>query len=449
MMYSSLKFILFALIVVFLYYILPNKYKSTLLILANCYFCYTLGKYHFLFLVCSIFLSYGIACCIRKTKAKYFFIFGIIAIVFSLFVIKFGKGFGFTSIIIPIGYSYYALQMISFLSDIYHEKIKEFNFIDYFQYMSFFPILLQGPICRYNVMTQEFHKDKKYDFNQVVAGTYIIFFGLFKKLVIADRLAIFVNNVFNNYTEKTGGVVLIALIFYAIQLYTDFSGCTDISRGVSKTLDIDIPNNFNNPYFSLSIKEFWSRWHISLSGWLKEYIYIPLGGNRKGTKRKYFNLMVTFLVSGFWHGVGIQYLIWGFIQAVGQIVEGKLLIKLNQFFRGIYVIVFTLGSWLIFRAHGMKAAIVMGLNILMNGFNFDGIYLCGLDSKEIILALIAIVIIFIIDALKEKNKHLLKDIQRLPWLLQEVFLLVLIYSVIIFGVYGSGYSAAEFIYMQF
>ena len=284
-------------------------------------------------------------------------------------------------------------------------------------------------------------------------------FGIFKKLVIADRLAIYTSDVFTNYAEKNGGVILVAVVFYAFQLYADFSGCTDISRGVSECLGISLPVNFNNPYFSLSVKEFWNRWHLSLSSWLKDYVYIPLGGNRKGTVRKYVNLFITFLVSGLWHGTGIQYLIWGGLQAFAQVMEGffektfmwykRLDSLLVQVVRRCYVTIFTLGSWLVFRAHGVRAAVVMAVKIISGFFRFSGIVECGLDQKDLRLSLLLIVGVLVVDFIREKKKDVRSLLNASPYIVQCLIFMILIFGILVFGIYGSGYSASDFIYMQF
>ena len=383
----------------------------------------------------------------------------ISAISGSLFFVKFGSVFGMNSILVPIGYSFYTLQIISFLVDIYQDKILEFDLISFMQYMTFFPILLQGPICRYQKMHEEFEKEVSFDFEMIKSGAMLMLFGIFKKLVIADRLAMYTKDVFTNYTDKNGGVILIAVVFYAFQLYTAYSGCTDISRGVSECLGISLPVIFNNPYFSLSVKEFWNRWHLSLSSWLKDYVYIPLGGNRKGAAHKYVNLFITFLVSGLWHGTGLQYLIWGALQAFAQVIEGffektfawykHLDSLLIQLIRRCYVVIFTLLSWLVFRAHGVRAAVMMAVKILTGFFRFGGIVECGLDQSDLMLSLLLIVGLLVVDFIREKKKDVRLALNASPYVVQCLIFMILIFGIFVFGIYGSGYSASDFIYMQF
>ena len=459
MMYSSLKFIIFSIAVVLGYYLIPKRGRPFFIISINAYFCALLGIKHLAVLFGSTLLSYVCAFLIQKYHSRRLMYVSIGMIVFALFMTKFGTVFGFDSILIPAGYSFYALQMISFLYDVHYAKIKSFSFIEYVQYMTFFPILLQGPICRFEYMQKEFKKNSSFQFERVKAGALLVLFGLFKKLVIADRLNLFVTDVFNHYEDKSGGILLCAVLFYAFQLYSDFSGCTDISRGVSECLDIKLPLNFRNPYFSLSIKEFWNRWHLSLSSWLKDYVYIPLGGNRKGVLRKYLNLLITFFVSGLWHGTGLQYLVWGCLQALGQIAESIaeqhfLWLKNTRhigvrLIKRIYVSAFVLGSWLVFRAHGVKAAVLIAFRICTNFFSFSGLYSCGLDQKDFVLSLILIIGLVCCDLIREKKSEVRQCINQSSYFIKCCVFMILIFGILVFGMYGSGYNAADFIYMQF
>ncbi|MBR5291057.1 MAG: MBOAT family protein [Erysipelotrichaceae bacterium] len=458
-MYSSLTFFIFSMLGILGFYLLPVKIRSVYLIGLNAYFCCAFGWKHFLCLIALTLFSYAVASCLKKRNSKFLLFGGISVIAASLFLVKFGSVFGISSVFVPIGYSFYTLQAISFLTDIYQGKIAEFCLLEYLQYMTYFPILLQGPICRFQKMRQQFACDAKFNFEKIRAGVLLMLFGLIKKVVIADRLSIYVSDVFNQYTEKTGGVILIAVVFYAFQLYTDFSGCTDISRGVSECLGIYLPNNFNTPYFSLSIKEFWNNWHLSLSTWLRDYVYIPLGGNRKGTFRKMINLTLTFLVSGLWHGTGLQYLIWGGLQAAGQIVEDAVFRKFSwlkktdswlvRSVRWLYVWLFTLGSWLIFRAHGVRAAVSMLIKMLTGFMMTNGLFECGLDRQDFYLGVVLIVGLVIIDALIKKGILVRQKLVQLPYLVQCLLFMLVFACLLVFGIYGSGYNASDFIYMQF
>ena len=459
MMYTSFKFLIFALTILVGYYSLPHKFRSFFLVGANLYFCSLLGMKHMMVLVISIVLSFGWAKLIEKTKNQRLCLAGVGAVVLSLFYVKFGTVFGFESIFVPVGYSFYGLQMISFLMDVNRGKIESIGFMDYVQYMSFFPILLQGPICRYDEMQKQFQKEARFDFQAVKAGGMLVMFGMFKKLVIADRLAVFVQDVFAGYADKSGGVMLIGVLFYAFQLYSDFSGCTDISRGVSECLALQLPNNFRNPYFALSVKQFWNRWHISLSTWLKDYVYIPLGGNRKGNVRKYINLALTFLVSGLWHGTGLQYIVWGLLQAVGQISESFVERSVSlyrrkellfvQLIRRLYVAVFTLGSWLVFRSYGVRAAVLMLIRILTRFWDFTGVLSCGLDQMDLTLSFVLIGLLMGVDVVRECCKDIRQKLNDSYYPIQLLVWMILIFGILVFGMYGSGYSAADFIYMQF
>lgn len=444
---------------IFGFYVLPVKIRPYALILLNAYFCCAFGWKHFAVLAAGTLFSYAAGKIIQKTKSKAVLGFSISAIVLSLFFVKFGSVFGITSVFVPIGYSFYALQMISFLCDLKKEKISSFTWIEYVCYMTFFPILLQGPICRFESMKKQFHCETAFNVKVIQSGLFLMLFGIFKKVVIADRLGVFVSDVFTSYQDKSGAVILTAVVFYAFQLYSDFSGCTDISRGVSECLGIELPANFNAPYTSLSIKEFWNRWHLSLSSWLKDYVYIPLGGNRKGKLRQRLNLFVTFFVSGLWHGTGLQYILWGLLQAFGQMAEGlmeqwfswlkqteKPLVKLV---RWLYVSLFTLGSWLLFRAHGVRAALIMLYKILTDCFNTTGIYECGLDQKDMMAAAVLILGLMMIDLIRRKKPDIRKRLMQMNYWCIVLMMMVLMYGIMIFGFYGSGFDASGFIYMEF
>ncbi|MBE6107782.1 MAG: MBOAT family protein [Erysipelotrichaceae bacterium] len=459
MMYSTLTFFVFATLGILGFYTVPYRFRKIYLIGLNAYFCIGFGWKHYAWLMIVVLWSYIIGKIIEINHSKFWRDCGISLIVLSLFIVKFGSVFGIQSLFVPIGYSFYGLQIVSFLFDLQKGKIQSYTFSEYVCIMTFFPLLLQGPICRFEMLRKQINSPVRFDEIAIKSGMLLMLFGIFKKVVIADRLSIFVSDVFTNYQVKSGGVILIAVVFYAFQLYTDFSGCTDISRGVSECLGIHLPANFNNPYFSLSVKEFWNRWHISLSTWLKDYVYIPLGGNRKGTIRKYINLFLTFFVSGLWHGTGLQYLIWGGLQALGQVLEwffnkwftwyNRVDSLIVQLVRRCYMTVFTLGSWLVFRAHGVRAAVLMALKVLTGFFSFAGILECGLDQKDLMLSFALIVGLLVVDFIREKKKDVRQTLNAAPYVVQCLVFMILIFGIFVFGIYGSGYSASDFIYMQF
>lgn len=233
-------------------------------------------------------------------------------------------------IVVPLGISFYTLSVIGYLIDVYRMKYAPSrNFLKFLLFVCYFPHILQGPIARYNQLSQQFEEYHAFDYNRVTMGLQLMVWGYIKKMIIADRAAIFVDSVYGQYQLADGMILLIASVLYSIQIYADFSGCVDIASGVSKVLGIDLICNFRQPYLAESINDFWKRWHISLSSWFRDYLYIPLGGNRKGIWRRWLNVLIVFVVSGFWHGVGINYIVWGLLHGIYQVI-GYLLLPVRK-----------------------------------------------------------------------------------------------------------------------
>ena len=286
---------------------------NVLLLLASIIIYASFGIQSLLYVFFSIITTF-IAAKYLKTKHKKLILSGTIIV--NLAILVFMKFLPYTnlSILAPLGISYYTLQIISYLVDVYKGKYEpETNFFNFTLFIMYIPHLFIGPISRYDDMKKNLLAKRKITANNIFDGLLRICWGLIKKFVIAGRTAIFISTISGNI-EYSGGYALLAMIIYSINLYADFSGGIDIVLGVSKMFGIDLVENFDAPYFSQSIKEFWRRWHISLSSWLKDYVYIPLGGNRKGTLRKNINLLITFTVSGLWHGV--NYIVWGILNGI-------------------------------------------------------------------------------------------------------------------------------------
>ena len=325
---------------------------------------------------------------------------------------------------------------------------------------------MQGPISRYDQLAPELFTPHKFSFERLKSGMLLFMYGVFKKIVIADRAAIFVNQVFGNYNDYQGFEIIIAMVLYTIQIYTDFSGCVDISRGVSEVLGIKLINNFDHPYFAVSIKDFWRRWHISLSTWFRDYIYIPLGGNRKGKLRKHANLFIVFLVSGLWHGVGVHYIVWGMIHGFYQIFGELTASPRDKFYekcgvnkntfsfkfgRQLTTFVLVTVAWLFFRADGfiagcrmLRSAFVLNPWVLTD----DSLFEIGLDGKDWNVLLLSIAILLVVSLLQGKYS-LREELQKQTcWFRYTIYILALLF-ISIFGVYGPGYNVSQFIYMQF
>ena len=365
----------------------------------------------------------------------------------------------------PVGISFYTMQMISYLCDIYSGKITaQKNLLKFTLFMSWFPQLIQGPIPRYEQLGSQLYEGHDYDTDSFMKGIQLILWGFFLKLMIADKTAVYVNTVFNSVSAYNGIPVWIGAVLYSIQLYTDFLACTTLAQGVSQLFGIHIVNNFDHPYFSESIKEFWRRWHISLSSWLRDYIYFPLGGSRKGKMRTYINLLAVFLVSGIWHGTGLTFLCWGIYHAFCQITGSltvafreKLYIRAGIGERtgsvlrkiGTFLLV-TLG-WILFRASSLKKAARMILSMIAwNPWTLtDGtLTQMGLDFREWIVLICSVAVLWIAGIVQQKTvirDHFQKQNTAVRWI---VYLLA-IWCIYLMGTYGYGFDSADFIYGGF
>lgn len=373
---------------------------------------------------------------------------------------------GGLSIIVPVGISYFTLQAIGYLVDVYKEKTEpERNIFKYLLFLSYFPAIVQGPISRYHELTHQLIDKKHFSFESFQKGLILVAFGLVKKIVIADRLGILVNAGFDTYNELTGGVLYLVAVGYAIQLYMDFSGCVDICRGVSSLFGIELVNNFNRPYLATSIKDFWSKWHMSLSRWLRDYIYIPIGGNRKGNARKYLNLLITFLVSGLWHGAGFSFFVWGALHAIYQII-GQCTAKYREKFKSligvipgssserIYQTVLTFNlvtfAWIFFRAPSLSGAIdyIVRMFSTMN-LNIVDFYSLGVGPEVLSIIILHLIVFFAVELCTKSQDHAIESITNTHLIIRWSIYLILIFDVILFGAYGNGYDLSGFMYGGF
>ena len=366
-------------------------------------------------LVCITFL------CTKKNNK----IFTLLGTIFTVFIWIFYKSF---IKILPLGLSFYSFKIISYLIDNYKHKISfKQNFINYFIYGN------------ENGLTLTTEKDKW------LKGIQLIIAGLFLKFVIANRTAVYVNTVFQNYTSYTGLALFIAAILYSIQIYSDFSGYSNMSIGISNLLGIEVERNFNRPYFSKSIKEFWGRWHISLSSWLKDYIYIPLGGNRKGKFRKWLNSIITFLVSGFWHGNGSGYIFWGLYHGIlNNLTPPPSHNKLKSFFYKILTFIEITIGWIFFRLESFSAGINYLKHMLSNFvINYNSLVNCVIpftgDNASIAMAITLFILILFQFIIEIKNKE---DYTKQKYCIR---IFIYIVFIILFGVF----TANKFIYMNY
>lgn len=340
MLFNSYNFLIFFPIVVLIYFLIPHKIRYIWLLIASYYFYMCWNAKYALILLFSTVITYASGLLITrankiiddKNKVKWKKIFVTLSFVINLSILFIFKYFGFAveninkiltnlnmnilnpsfDVVLPVGISFYIFQALSYTVDVYREDVKaEKNFLKYALFVSFFPQLVAGPIERSKNLLNQMNEKHYFDAQRVKDGLLLMIWGGFQKIVIADRVAIVVNTVFNNYPQYEGMYIIVAAILFAFQIYCDFSGYSIIAMGAAKVMGFKLMENFNCPYFSQSVGEFWRRWHISLSTWFRDYLYIPLGGNRKGKLRKYINLMIVFIVSGLWHGANWSFVIWG------------------------------------------------------------------------------------------------------------------------------------------
>ena len=392
MLFNSLQFLIFFPIVVTLFFLLPQKRRWVLLLIASYYF-YMCWKVEYIVLIITstlidYFVAQKMAALKEKVKRKKWLLISL----FSNLGILFGfKYFNFVNanvqaifdqfnvfygvpafdVLLPVGISFYTFQTLSYTIDVYNGKTPVQNHLGIFAvYVSFFPQLVAGPIERSNRLLPQFFKKHKFSYERARYGLQQMMWGFFKKVVIADRLAIVVDAVYNNPSNYSGFALIVATVFFTFQIYCDFSGYSDIAIGSARVMGFELMENFKRPYFSKSISEFWKRWHISLSTWFRDYLYIPLGGNKVVKWKWYYNLFITFLVSGFWHGANWTFIVWGALHGtylISSIILSKpkekilKVLKLkNTTIHKLYQVSFTFAlavfAWIFFRANNLSDA---------------------------------------------------------------------------------------------
>lgn len=355
MLFNSLDFMIFLPIVLLVYFVIPDKIKHIWLLIVSYYFYMCWNAKYALLILFSTIITYFSGLIIEKIKRqswderkklKYKKIVVALSFVINLGILFYFKYINFTldliskvfklinvsismpafDIILPVGISFYTFQALSYTMDVYRDDIyAEKNFLRYALFVSFFPQLVAGPIERSKNLLKQLAVPHRFDFELAREGLLLMLWGFFLKIVLSDRIAIFVDTVYGDYNTYAGWYLVIATILFAFQIYCDFSGYSIIAMGAAEILGINLMENFNAPYLSTSVSEFWRRWHISLTSWFKDYLYIPLGGSRKGKIRKYLNKMTVFLVSGLWHGASISFVVWGglngFYQVIGEVLQ--------------------------------------------------------------------------------------------------------------------------------
>ncbi|WP_121610088.1 MBOAT family O-acyltransferase [Mesobacillus foraminis] len=408
MIFASYEFIFIFFPIVIIGYFLFSKFRSfkfqhIFLVIASLVFYSWFNISYLWIILISIVINYSVAIWMnRYTNNKSFrrFVF-ILGIIFNILLIGYFKYYDFfvqninyilkedfilKNIILPLGISFFTFQQVSFLLSIYRKEEKVSGFLEYCLFVTFFPQLVAGPIVLYNEMTPQFkdYKKRYHNWGNLAIGLYIFIIGLFKKIVIADTLAVWANNGFDHMSTIGFFAAWATAIAYTLQIYFDFSGYSDMAIGLAKMLNIDLPTNFNSPYKSKSIKEFWRRWHITLSRALSEYIYKPLGGSRKGEFRTYITIIITFFISGLWHGASWLFILWGLLHGLAMVTQriwNKTNLKFNQYFSVLLTFLFVNITWVFFRAETFEQAFKLIKSMVFPvSFNFLEIGLLFYDG---------------------------------------------------------------------
>jgi len=465
----SLGFLLFAAVTVVAYYALPLRLRPVWLLLASVFFYLSADVRCGLFLLFSILSCYAAALLMQRTRHKKLLLLLALALNLGLmaalkllpWLMAQAVEEGRLRLLYPLGLSFYSLQAAGYVIDVYRGKLeperKPWRFA---LFMSFFPIVSQGPISRYDQLSPQLCEGHTIDAKNLAYGAQLALWGYFKKLVVADRAGLLVDLVYDTPGQYAGLAVCVAATLYTLQLYADFSGCVDICRGIARMLGIEVIENFRRPLFSQSIAEFWRRWHISLGAFLRDYLYFPLGGSRKGKARKALNTLAVFAVSGLWHGAGLNFLFWGLFNGACIVLGGATIKARDAFWRrlgakqsprflrqlGCFFLV-VLGFHF-FRAPGLSAGVHMLLDALRR---YDGSLPELMDLKDTLVLSLGLGLMLLVSVLSERMESgCLRDkIAAMKIPLRWALWLALLMTVLVFGVYGPGYDKAQFIYMGF
>lgn len=491
MLFNSYQFIAFFAIIVLFYYIIPPRFRNIFLLIASYYFysCYDLS--YVLLLLGSTITAYisgilidrdqqknadhsktilGIQITLNILLLAVFKYLDFIATnldkVFSVVRIK--VSLPHIDILLPIGISFYLFQTMGYVIDVYRKEARaERNFVDFALFVSFFPQLVAGPIERFNNLIPQFKETHRFEFESFKNNILLMLWGFFMKIVIADRIAIYVDAVYGDYYKYNGWYLVLASVLFAFQIYCDFCGYSTIAVGAAGAMGYKLMDNFRSPYCAVDIKDFWSKWHISLTGWFRDYLYIPLGGNRKGKLRKYLNQLFVFLVSGLWHGAMWNYVIWGGLNGLFQIISditapvkkkmshlmgSKADSSANRFVKAVVTFFMVDFTWIFFRASGTREAFLIFKNMFpLNNFNilFDKSIYGVMDEKSFKFMILSVILLIIVDILHNRNIHIREWVSKQSMWFRFVFYIAIIESIIVFGMWGVGYDATSFIYFKF
>lgn len=488
MLFNSMNFLLFLVVTVVLYYILPERARKYLLLIASYYFYMQWNyKYVLLLLTITIITFYSgkfieASSCLKVRKVylfigtaatlgilfwfKYFYFFvDCINAVKSFFHFR-QFNYSAINIVLPVGISFFTLQGIGYILDVFRGEIRaERSIFNYALFISFFPQLVAGPIERANHIIEQFNEPHKFSAANIQEGIIYLLWGLYLKIVIADRIAIMVDDIFANISNNSLFVIIIGTVMFSFQIYTDFYGYSVMAKGAALLLGVRLMDNFNAPYFSRNVREFWGRWHISLSSWFRDYVYIPLGGSKNGRMKKYRNILVIFLLSGLWHGASITFVIWGgyhgLLRVCGDIKElierkidccksrGILKFVKNMVAHFSTILVVFIG-WFFFRINEMGDFIeLVSKNHNIGSFKVDGIFSHGLSEGQMVVLLCSISLVCVVDFFRYRGANPIESIMEKNFCVRCFCQIAIIFFILIFGVYGKAYDTNNFIYFQF
>ena len=479
MLFNSKEFFYFFIGVVTIYFSIPHKYRWAWLLIASYYFYMAWNPIYsiliLLYTVITYFFALQIGKTDKKSERKIYLSVALFITLLILFIFKYFNFFSdFTNsilnlvnsqrkvsvldVLLPVGISFYTFQTMSYLIDVYRkEKEPEHHFGKYALYVSFFPQLVAGPIERSTRLMPQFFEKHEFEYDRAVSGLRLMLWGFFKKLVIADRSSIIVDSIYNSPGGHTGPVLIIATYLFAFQIYCDFSGYSDIAIGTARILGYDLMENFRRPYFSKSVIEFWRKWHISLSTWFRDYLYIPMGGNRVPKIRWVYNIIVVFLITGFWHGANWTFLVWGGLHGLFLLINNFI-----SFLKGIinwqpdnkyvstglsllsilitfHVVTF---CWIFFRAKSLSDSLYIVKHLFIwKPLNINDF---GVTISELAILIIAIILMEVTHVFQEISLRMKRQIslsRPVRWALYYS----LIVMIVVFGVFDQ----SAFIYFQF
>ncbi len=481
MLFNSYQFLVFFIVVTSLYFIFPYNKRWLLLLLSSCYFYMAFVPIYILILGFTIVIDYCAGIWIENAKGRKRKLFLILSLIANIGVLALFKYYNFInhnltfllgnfgvnnqlpylSILLPIGLSFHTFQAMSYTIEVYRgNHPAERHFGIYALYVMFYPQLVAGPIERPQNILYQFREKHDFNYKLVTSGLKLATWGLFKKVVIADRLSIVVDSVYNHPQNFNSLSLIIATVFFAFQIYCDFSGYSDMAIGIARVMGFKLLTNFNKPYQAKSLHEFWQRWHISLSTWFRDYLYISLGGNRVSISRWYFNLFIVFLISGLWHGANWTYVIWGALHGfylIFALITKNFREKINRLFLldkivvlpTIITFILVAFAWIFFRANDVQSAFYIAKhtftgipNLIKNHHNLIEDY--GLNNKEFFLCIVLILFLEAVQYLQIKI-NLVQKLEQKPVYIRFAAYYFLLILIVIFG----EFSKRQFIYFQF